>query len=75
MDTEDALGAPATRRDRVHREPCVWRDPVAWTVAGVRSDKQKELLTQKLAGATRDQLEANRKNRNGNGQGPGVFKV
>jgi uncharacterized membrane protein len=33
MDTEDALGVPVTRADRVYREPCVWRDPVAWTIA------------------------------------------
>ena len=33
MDTEDALGAPATRHDWVYREPGVWRDPVAWTIA------------------------------------------
>src|SRR5580692_4367340 len=35
VDAEDALGAPATRRDRVYREPCVWRDPVAWTIAAL----------------------------------------
>jgi uncharacterized membrane protein len=35
VDTEDALGAPATRRDRVGREPGVWRDPVAWTIAAL----------------------------------------
>jgi len=34
-DTEDALGAPVTRRDRVYREPGVWRDPVAWTIAAL----------------------------------------
>ena len=33
VDTEDALGAPVTRRDRAYREPGVWRDPVAWTIA------------------------------------------
>ena len=33
MDTDDALGVPATRQDRVYREPGVWRDPVAWTIA------------------------------------------
>jgi len=33
VDTEDALGAPATRPDLAYREPCVWRDPVAWTTA------------------------------------------
>ena len=35
VDAEDALGAPATRRDRVGREPGVWRDPVAWTIAAL----------------------------------------
>ena len=35
VDTEDALGAPATRRDRFYREPGVWRDPVAWTIAAL----------------------------------------
>jgi uncharacterized membrane protein len=33
VDTEDALGAPVTRPDRAYREPGVWRDPVAWTIA------------------------------------------
>ncbi len=33
MDTEDALGVPATRQERAYREPGVWRDPVAWTIA------------------------------------------
>jgi uncharacterized membrane protein len=33
VDAEDALGAPVTRRDRVYRQPGVWRDPVAWTIA------------------------------------------
>ena len=32
-DTEDALGAPVTGQDRACREPGVWRDPVAWTIA------------------------------------------
>ena len=32
-DTDDALGAPVTRRDRAYRPPGVWRDPVAWTIA------------------------------------------
>jgi uncharacterized membrane protein len=35
VDTNDALGAPATRQDRVYREPGVWRDPVAWTIASL----------------------------------------
>jgi uncharacterized membrane protein len=33
VDTEDALRAPATRAERGYREPGVWRDPVAWTIA------------------------------------------
>jgi uncharacterized membrane protein len=33
VDTEGALGAPATRAERVVGEPSVWRDPVAWTIA------------------------------------------
>jgi uncharacterized membrane protein len=33
VDTEDALNAPATRAERGCREPSVWRDPVAWTIA------------------------------------------
>jgi uncharacterized membrane protein len=33
VDTEDALRAPATRAERAYREPGVWRDPVAWTIA------------------------------------------
>jgi uncharacterized membrane protein len=33
VDTEDVLGVPVTRQDRVYREPGVWRDPVAWTIA------------------------------------------
>jgi uncharacterized membrane protein len=33
VDTEGALGAPVTRPDRAYREPGVWRDPVAWTIA------------------------------------------
>jgi uncharacterized membrane protein len=33
VDTEDALGAPVTRAERAYREPGVWRDPVAWTIA------------------------------------------
>jgi uncharacterized membrane protein len=35
VDTEDALGAPATRAERGYREPSVWRDPVAWTIAAL----------------------------------------
>ena len=35
VDTQDVLGAPATRRDRVYLEPGVWRDPVAWTIAAL----------------------------------------
>ena len=33
VDTDDALGVPATRHDWVYREPGAWRDPVAWTIA------------------------------------------
>ena len=33
VDAEDALGVPVTRQDRAYREPGVWRDPVAWTIA------------------------------------------
>ena len=33
VDTDDALRVPATRAERVYREPGVWRDPVAWTIA------------------------------------------
>ena len=33
MDTDNALSVPATRHDWVYREPGVWRDPVAWTIA------------------------------------------
>jgi uncharacterized membrane protein len=40
VNAEDALRAPATRAERArdraeraHREPGVWRDPVAWTIA------------------------------------------
>ena len=32
-DTEDALGARVTGQDRACRQPGVWRDPVAWTIA------------------------------------------
>ena len=35
MDTEDALRVPVTRQERAYREPGVWRDPVAWTIASL----------------------------------------
>ena len=35
VDTEDALRVPVTRQERAYREPGVWRDPVAWTIASL----------------------------------------